>query len=185
MSEQTGGGKKPTASEAAKALGRLGGLKGGKARAASMTPEERSAIARKAVLTRWAKARAGEVLKALEKDPEKIGTIVEKAVAAALTPKPLLAQVAFDLIDADSEDYKSLGKALQGIGLNAYQLDRGLKPRKLPFNTFAGTFEEQPSAELASTLFVRIEAVFKQLGIRGRTFVAVGRDYAWDIKRLG
>jgi len=38
---------------AAVALGRLGGLKGGKARAARLTPEERSASARKAVLARW------------------------------------------------------------------------------------------------------------------------------------
>jgi hypothetical protein len=40
------------------ALGRLGGLKGGKARTAKLTAEERRALARKAVLARWAKARA-------------------------------------------------------------------------------------------------------------------------------
>jgi hypothetical protein len=39
------------------ALGRKGGLKGGHARAAKMTPEERSESARKAVLARWQKAR--------------------------------------------------------------------------------------------------------------------------------
>jgi hypothetical protein len=38
---------------AAAALGRLGGLKGGKARAESLTPEERSDIARKAAAARW------------------------------------------------------------------------------------------------------------------------------------
>ncbi len=38
---------------AAVSLGRLGGLKGGKARAASLTPAERSAIAKKAAQTRW------------------------------------------------------------------------------------------------------------------------------------
>jgi hypothetical protein len=38
---------------AAVALGRKGGLKGGKARAAKMTPEERSEAARKAALSRW------------------------------------------------------------------------------------------------------------------------------------
>ena len=41
--------------EAAVALGRLGGLKGGKARAAKLTPEQRSEIARNAVRKRWAK----------------------------------------------------------------------------------------------------------------------------------
>lgn len=35
------------------ALGRKGGLKGGKARAAKLTPERRSEIARKAARTRW------------------------------------------------------------------------------------------------------------------------------------
>jgi len=39
------------------ALGRLGGSKGGKIRAAKLTPEERHEIARKAVTARWAKAR--------------------------------------------------------------------------------------------------------------------------------
>ncbi|HXQ82148.1 MAG TPA: hypothetical protein VN775_12590 [Opitutaceae bacterium] len=34
-------------------MGRLGGLKGGKARAASLSKEKRKAIARKAALSRW------------------------------------------------------------------------------------------------------------------------------------
>ncbi len=38
------------------ALGRLGGLKGGKARAEKMTPEERSAVAKRAAAKRWSKA---------------------------------------------------------------------------------------------------------------------------------
>lgn len=38
---------------AAVQLGRLGGLKGGKARADKMTPERRAEIARKAAATRW------------------------------------------------------------------------------------------------------------------------------------
>lgn len=42
-------GKDPAAVE----LGRRGGLKGGKARAAKMTPEERSEAARKAARVRW------------------------------------------------------------------------------------------------------------------------------------
>jgi len=45
--------KNPAAVE----LGRRGGLKGGKARAAKMTPEERSESARKAAKPSWAKAR--------------------------------------------------------------------------------------------------------------------------------
>jgi len=40
---------------AAVSLGRKGGLKGGKARAASLTPEQRKEIARKAAAARWGK----------------------------------------------------------------------------------------------------------------------------------
>lgn len=40
---------------AAVALGKKGGLKGGNARAASMTSEQRSDIAKKAAATRWKK----------------------------------------------------------------------------------------------------------------------------------
>jgi hypothetical protein len=40
---------------AAVALGRLGGLKGGKARAAKLTAARRSAIAKKAAKARWGK----------------------------------------------------------------------------------------------------------------------------------
>lgn len=43
--------------KAAQELGRLGGLKGGKARAAKLTKEERSEIARKAANARWDKKR--------------------------------------------------------------------------------------------------------------------------------
>lgn len=39
-------------------LGRLGGLKGGHARAAKLTPEQLSESGRKAVMARWAKAKA-------------------------------------------------------------------------------------------------------------------------------
>lgn len=49
--EPADGGKDP----AAVALGRKGGLKGGKARAARLTPEQRSEIARKAAAARWAR----------------------------------------------------------------------------------------------------------------------------------
>ena len=44
--------------QAAVSLGRRGGLKGGPARAAAMTDEERSESARKAVNARWARYKA-------------------------------------------------------------------------------------------------------------------------------
>lgn len=54
--DQNEGGKNP----AAVALGRLGGLKGGKARAKKLTAEQRREIARKAALARWRKSSDDE-----------------------------------------------------------------------------------------------------------------------------
>jgi hypothetical protein len=48
---ETPGAKNP----AAVALGRLGGLRGGKARAASLTSAKRAQIAKKAAAARWGK----------------------------------------------------------------------------------------------------------------------------------
>jgi len=47
--------EQPEKNPAAVALGRLGGLKGGAARAKKLTAEERSEIAKKAAETRWKK----------------------------------------------------------------------------------------------------------------------------------
>ncbi len=53
-------GKNP----AAVALGRLGGKKGGKARAAKLTPERRREIAQKAAAARWGKPDDKDVARA-------------------------------------------------------------------------------------------------------------------------
>lgn len=45
----------PEKNKAAQELGRLGGLKGGAARAKSLTKEQRSEIAKKAAAARWKK----------------------------------------------------------------------------------------------------------------------------------
>ena len=49
-------GKNP----AAVALGRLGGLKGGKARAESLTAKQRKAAAKKAAEARWGKTKSSQ-----------------------------------------------------------------------------------------------------------------------------
>jgi len=51
--EAAGGGKNPLAV----ALGRRGGLKGGHARAAKLTPEQRRKSALKAAMARWAERK--------------------------------------------------------------------------------------------------------------------------------
>jgi hypothetical protein len=52
---ETTGGPPPEKNPAAVALGRLGGLKGGHARAAALTPRKRKSIAKKAAAARWGK----------------------------------------------------------------------------------------------------------------------------------
>jgi hypothetical protein len=46
----------PVKNQAAVELGRLGGMKGGAARAAKLSPNKRTAIAKKAAAARWKKA---------------------------------------------------------------------------------------------------------------------------------
>lgn len=48
--------EQPTKNPAAVTLGHLGGLKGGKARASKLTPEQRAEIARKAAEKRWGRS---------------------------------------------------------------------------------------------------------------------------------
>ena len=59
VDEATGEAEKtpapPVKNAAAVALGKLGGKKGGAARAAKLTPEQRSEIAKKAARGRWSK----------------------------------------------------------------------------------------------------------------------------------
>ena len=52
----------PDKNPAAVALGRLGGLKGGYGRAASMTPERRKEIAQRAAKQRWANRKSIELV---------------------------------------------------------------------------------------------------------------------------
>ncbi len=56
----------------AKALSKLGASKGGKARSAVLTPEQRKEIARKAIKTRWAKEK-GTPLEAIEQVSDSLG----------------------------------------------------------------------------------------------------------------
>jgi hypothetical protein len=72
---------------AAVALGRKGGKKGGPARAAKLTPEQRSETARKAVQARWSKAKGGSDSIAVNGGGMRIGK--EKA-SEAIPATPVL-----------------------------------------------------------------------------------------------
>lgn len=55
--------------EMGKKGGKAGGKKGGKARMAALTPEERKNLARRAIQTRWAKAKKTAKHKPKKKRP--------------------------------------------------------------------------------------------------------------------
>jgi hypothetical protein len=54
------GQPKPAKNPAAVALGRMGGLKGGNARAAKLSPADRKQIAQRAAKQRWARVKGNE-----------------------------------------------------------------------------------------------------------------------------
>jgi hypothetical protein len=60
VARATGERKRTQKNPAAVALGRLGGAKGGPARAKSLSPAERSEIAKKAAKTRWKNHKPAE-----------------------------------------------------------------------------------------------------------------------------
>jgi hypothetical protein len=62
-SKKTNPRKTSIKNPAAVKLGRLGGLKGGKARAARLTPEERQQIARAGARQRWSKVKEGKSIR--------------------------------------------------------------------------------------------------------------------------
>lgn len=61
----------PVKNEAAVALGRLGGKKGGAARAAKLSPEERSAIAKAAANKRWSMQQVEDQAPSVEAQKQK------------------------------------------------------------------------------------------------------------------
>lgn len=73
VDEATGDAEKtlppPEKNQAAVELGRLGGKKGGKARAEALTPERRSEIAKKAAQSRWISKRQDEDAKQKQSFP--------------------------------------------------------------------------------------------------------------------
>lgn len=64
----------PEKNPAAVALGRLGGLKGGRARAAKMTAKERKDIATKAAKTRWGRIKDRDNSSAVRTPPDRAGS---------------------------------------------------------------------------------------------------------------
>ena len=109
---------------AAVALGRRGGKKGGPARAAKLTPEQRSESARRAVQARWAKSKAGDSAVLQRKDVGKKRGQFRKeeprdtapAADVAGTPRKALHRCLKQIKEAKNEtEIRRLTKELQRI----------------------------------------------------------------------
>ncbi len=103
---------------AAVALGRKGGKKGGPARAAKLSPEQRSESARKAVQARWAKAKAGSENIVLKRSRQFRKKIDEAGAVTAIvdTSKKALHQCLKRIKDAkDENEIRRLTEELQRI----------------------------------------------------------------------
>jgi hypothetical protein len=102
--------------KAAKAFARLGGLKGGKARAEALTPEERQEIARDAARTRWAKEGKPSMVDFPHATHEGILEIGSVKIPCAVlhTGQRVLTQSGF---------MQALGRARQAKGRGYYDAD--------------------------------------------------------------
>ncbi len=108
---------KETVSEAAQALSELGAAKGGRARAAKLSPEERRDIARQAAEARWATERKSPpLLRATHEGVLKIGAM-EIPCAVLEGGQRVLTQSGF---------MRALGRARQAKGRQYYDADVNL-----------------------------------------------------------
>lgn len=97
---------------AAVALGRKGGKKGGFARAAKLSPEQRSESARKAVLARWARAKESSDYILVK---QKFHKPSNAAPAIKTSDKPLLALLKRIKATDDPTKIKQLSDQLERV----------------------------------------------------------------------
>lgn len=79
----------PEKNRAAAELGRRGGLKGGAARAAKMTPEQRAEASRQAALARWARAPQSKDDRKRSPDGEPFTFVLNPVEIAQITDTPV------------------------------------------------------------------------------------------------
>jgi hypothetical protein len=116
---------------AAKAFARMGGLKGGKARAEALTPEERSESARQAAEARWAKHKNREetanLVRATHEGILEIGN-VQIPCAVLDTKQRVLTQSGFMMALGRARQAKGRGYYNADVNLPAFLTAQNLKP---------------------------------------------------------
>jgi P63C domain len=183
--------------KAAKAFSQLGASKGGKARAESLSPEERSEIARKAVATRWAKVKTDKLPTATHGSsdhPLKIGDIeipcyVLDDGRRVLSQSGMLVGLGMSKGGSGGRGGDRLAKFASGKGLNSFiSQDLGARTENpIEFRTPAGTiaygYEATILADLCEAVLAARQAdtlqkqqlhIAKQCEILVRGFARVG-----------
>jgi hypothetical protein len=90
-----------------------------------------------------------------------------------------LVTLAFDLKDADSDDYDAADRELGKIGLSRKLQADGGKEVHLPFNTYAGEFSGENAAGVRDAVRDRAKHALQQCKVAGKLFVTVGGNWAW------
>ena len=115
----------PPKNRAAVELGRRGGMKGGAARAANMSQEERSEAARLAASARWARIRAvGEELEQPDQRGALFEFVLEPDEAAYITQTPVAGQGGLQAFQRKLQEQLASGNTIRLDNLGVGRLIR-------------------------------------------------------------
>ena len=91
----------------------------------------------------------------------------------------MFTHVTFDLVDATGEDYASVKDGFQQISLADYVYSSRGRYIELPYNTFAGEYENiRNLTEFTKIVATAVKSVFDDCEVAGRAFVLCsGADF--------
>jgi hypothetical protein len=176
-------GKDPIAVE----LGRRGGLKGGKARAAKMTKEERSESARKAAQARWAKHRGREPEQGLGRDNDENRRIrqlgggqMTRVRVGAVTAIFMVAAVLtlFLVLLAGRSTGPGAAVVPKGGSEETVAAKAGLGPNS--YEAFLSAMRTYPAKSISPAIVKRAQLTFARMVKADARRVRRGRTFLWD-----
>jgi hypothetical protein len=177
-------GKDPIAVE----LGRRGGLKGGKARAAKMTKEERSESARKAAQARWAKSRGQGPEQGLGRDNDENrrmrqlggGEMTRVRVGAVTAIFVLAAALTLFLVllAGRSTGPGAAATPKAGGSEESVEAKAGLGPNS--YEAFLSAMRTYPAKSISPAIVKRAQTTFARIVKADARRIHRGRTFLWD-----
>ncbi|MET0792185.1 MAG: hypothetical protein ABW061_11745 [Polyangiaceae bacterium] len=95
-----------------------------------------------------------------------------------------LVTVAFDLHDAETDDYQRMYRELAGLGLSSSLVGVQGNRATLPATTVCGLFTGPDSSGVRAHVVRGCEDAFSRQGLSGKLLVVVGNDWAWDVRSV-